>query len=229
MSLETFERDGYVIVRGLLSPEEVGLLSEIGRVDRDLVQQKLVRADGEGGDAERDGATHAERHPERIGAGSEPGGHDDDDAREARDQARDRLPRQRFTQEHPSERRDEERKKAGDDHGDAGLDTAHRLEIQAEIERVLAEAEDDHGAPLRAAEPDALTRRPADREGDEPGEKKADRQRQKRRRVGDDPRIALRERDDFAEGEAEALRAKLGRLDAASSVGSARVSSCRRR
>lgn len=52
MSLETFDRDGYAITRSLLSPEEVRLLSEIGRVDRDLVQQKLVRADGEGGDTE---------------------------------------------------------------------------------------------------------------------------------------------------------------------------------
>jgi hypothetical protein len=39
------------------------------------------------------------------------------------------------------------------------------------------------------------------------------------RHAGDDPRIALRERDDFADGEAEALAAKLRKLDAASSVG----------
>lgn len=52
MSLETFQRDGYVIRRGLLSAEEVQLLSEISRVDRDLVQQKLVRGDGEGGATE---------------------------------------------------------------------------------------------------------------------------------------------------------------------------------
>ncbi len=52
MSLEAFERDGYLVQRSLLSGEEAQLLSEIGRVDRDLVQQKLVRADGEGGDTE---------------------------------------------------------------------------------------------------------------------------------------------------------------------------------
>ena len=52
MGFETFDRDGYLIVRGLLNNEEVGLLSDIARVDRDLVDQKLVRGDGEGGSAE---------------------------------------------------------------------------------------------------------------------------------------------------------------------------------
>jgi hypothetical protein len=52
MGFEAFDRDGYLIVRGLLSGEEVGLLSDIARIDRNLVEQKLVRRDGEGGSAE---------------------------------------------------------------------------------------------------------------------------------------------------------------------------------
>ena len=52
MDRETFERDGYLIARGLLDGEEVGLLSDIARIDRDLIAQKLVRRDGEGGSAE---------------------------------------------------------------------------------------------------------------------------------------------------------------------------------
>ncbi|MEZ5363314.1 MAG: phytanoyl-CoA dioxygenase family protein [Bryobacterales bacterium] len=52
MGFERFQRDGYLVVRELLNTEEVGLLSDIARVDRDLVQQKIVRRDGEGGNTE---------------------------------------------------------------------------------------------------------------------------------------------------------------------------------
>jgi ectoine hydroxylase-related dioxygenase (phytanoyl-CoA dioxygenase family) len=52
MGLETFDRDGYVVVPGLLGAEEVGLLSQIARADREIAEQKLTRQDGEGGDTE---------------------------------------------------------------------------------------------------------------------------------------------------------------------------------
>ena len=44
-----YHRDGYVVVKGLLDPEEVALLSRAAREDRVLDQHSFGRADGEGG------------------------------------------------------------------------------------------------------------------------------------------------------------------------------------
>jgi hypothetical protein len=47
--LSRYEQDGYLLVRGMLSPEEVGLLGRTAREDRVLDQHSSGRADGEGG------------------------------------------------------------------------------------------------------------------------------------------------------------------------------------
>jgi ectoine hydroxylase len=44
-----YEDDGYVLVRGMLDEEEIGLLSRAAREDRVLDQHSFGRADGEGG------------------------------------------------------------------------------------------------------------------------------------------------------------------------------------
>jgi hypothetical protein len=44
-----FERDGYLIVRGLYSPEEIELLHRSALADKALDQKSFGRADGEGG------------------------------------------------------------------------------------------------------------------------------------------------------------------------------------
>jgi ectoine hydroxylase-related dioxygenase (phytanoyl-CoA dioxygenase family) len=47
--IEQFDEQGYVIVPGLLDSEEVELLKNISRADRELKQDVASRADGEGG------------------------------------------------------------------------------------------------------------------------------------------------------------------------------------
>src|SRR6186713_3118865 len=44
-----YERDGYVLVRGMLDPVEIGLLSRAAREDRVLDQKSFKKGDGEGG------------------------------------------------------------------------------------------------------------------------------------------------------------------------------------
>jgi hypothetical protein len=47
--LKRYQEDGYLLVRGMLSPAEVGLLGKTAREDRILDQHASARADGEGG------------------------------------------------------------------------------------------------------------------------------------------------------------------------------------
>lgn len=47
--VRSYREDGYVLVRGMLDAEEVGLLSHAARADRVLDQHSSGRADGEGG------------------------------------------------------------------------------------------------------------------------------------------------------------------------------------
>ena len=47
--LQKYERDGYVLVRGMLNQDEIGLLGKAARQDRALDQHAFGRADGEGG------------------------------------------------------------------------------------------------------------------------------------------------------------------------------------
>ncbi len=47
--LQMYERDGYVLVRGMLNQDEIGLLGKAARQDRALDQHAFGRADGEGG------------------------------------------------------------------------------------------------------------------------------------------------------------------------------------
>ena len=44
-----YHRDGYVLIRGMLDAEEIGLLSRAARADRVLDENAFGRADGEGG------------------------------------------------------------------------------------------------------------------------------------------------------------------------------------
>jgi ectoine hydroxylase len=44
-----YHQDGYVLIKGMLAPEEVGLLGRAAREDRVLDQHSYGRADGEGG------------------------------------------------------------------------------------------------------------------------------------------------------------------------------------
>jgi hypothetical protein len=47
--LAAYERDGYLLVRGLFEREEVDLLRATAKRDRALDEQAVGRADGEGG------------------------------------------------------------------------------------------------------------------------------------------------------------------------------------
>lgn len=47
--VEAYRRDGFVLVRGMLDGEEIGLLGRAAREDRVLDQHSFGRADGEGG------------------------------------------------------------------------------------------------------------------------------------------------------------------------------------
>jgi ectoine hydroxylase len=47
--IQDFERDGYVIARGMFDSEEIGLLHRTALADRALDQKSFGRADGEGG------------------------------------------------------------------------------------------------------------------------------------------------------------------------------------
>lgn len=47
--IDTFHRDGFLIVEGLLDQEEVSLLRNIAKADHELSQRVVSRADGEGG------------------------------------------------------------------------------------------------------------------------------------------------------------------------------------
>ncbi len=47
--LGRYHQDGYVLIKGMLDPEEVGLLGRAAREDRVLDQHSYGRADGEGG------------------------------------------------------------------------------------------------------------------------------------------------------------------------------------
>lgn len=47
--LTRYNEDGFLLIRGMLSPEEVGLLGKTAREDRVLDQHSTGRADGEGG------------------------------------------------------------------------------------------------------------------------------------------------------------------------------------
>ncbi|MFN9823252.1 MAG: phytanoyl-CoA dioxygenase family protein, partial [Planctomyces sp.] len=51
-SVEAFDRDGYLVVEGLLDSEETSLLREVAKQDRLLAQRRTSRADGEGGAVE---------------------------------------------------------------------------------------------------------------------------------------------------------------------------------
>lgn len=48
-AIEAFDRDGFLVVQDLLSPEETKLLGTIARKDHLLAAAKVSRADGEGG------------------------------------------------------------------------------------------------------------------------------------------------------------------------------------
>ena len=48
-AIEAFDRDGFLVVQDLLSPEETELLGTIARKDHLLAAAKVSRADGEGG------------------------------------------------------------------------------------------------------------------------------------------------------------------------------------
>jgi ectoine hydroxylase len=47
--LEQYNNDGYIVLKGMLSPEQIGLLSRTAREDRVLDQHSYGKADGEGG------------------------------------------------------------------------------------------------------------------------------------------------------------------------------------
>jgi len=47
--IATYEEDGYILVKGMLNPEETGLLSRASREDRVLDQRSFGKGDGEGG------------------------------------------------------------------------------------------------------------------------------------------------------------------------------------
>lgn len=51
-AMEAFDRDGFIVVHDLLSPEETELLGTIARRDHALTAAKVSRADGEGGAVE---------------------------------------------------------------------------------------------------------------------------------------------------------------------------------
>lgn len=47
--LEQYQRDGFIIIRGLFDPEEIGLLARAAKEDRVLDQNSFGRTDGSGG------------------------------------------------------------------------------------------------------------------------------------------------------------------------------------
>lgn len=47
--LKTFQRDGFFIADGLLDADEISLLGQIARADKELSEHRASRADGEGG------------------------------------------------------------------------------------------------------------------------------------------------------------------------------------
>jgi len=47
--LKAYAEDGYLLVRGMLDPDEVAMLGRYARKDRVLDQHSFGRADGEGG------------------------------------------------------------------------------------------------------------------------------------------------------------------------------------
>src|SRR5579883_2198566 len=47
--LQQYHQDGYILLKGMLSPEEIALLSRTAREDRVLDQHSFGKADGEGG------------------------------------------------------------------------------------------------------------------------------------------------------------------------------------
>ena len=47
--LQRYQEDGYLLIRGMLSPAEVELLGKTAREDRVLDQHSSGRSDGEGG------------------------------------------------------------------------------------------------------------------------------------------------------------------------------------
>ena len=47
--LQQYNDDGYIVLKGMLKPEEVALLSRTAREDRVLDQHSFGKADGEGG------------------------------------------------------------------------------------------------------------------------------------------------------------------------------------
>lgn len=47
--VSAYHEDGYILVRGMLDPEEIGLLSRAAREDRVLDQKSFGKGDGEGG------------------------------------------------------------------------------------------------------------------------------------------------------------------------------------
>jgi ectoine hydroxylase len=47
--LNQYEGDGYIVLKGMLSPEQIFLLSRTAREDRVLDQHSFGKADGEGG------------------------------------------------------------------------------------------------------------------------------------------------------------------------------------
>lgn len=49
IQLRAYDQDGYLLVRGMLDPEEVAILGRSAREDRVLDQHSFGRADGEGG------------------------------------------------------------------------------------------------------------------------------------------------------------------------------------
>jgi beta-lactamase class A len=59
----------------------------------------------------------------------------------------------------------------GDDRRQRGLDRLHRDEIQPEIERVLADAEDQHRPPLPARQAKGLAQRQRDADPERPDRK----------------------------------------------------------
>ena len=47
--IKQYNEDGYILLKGMLSPEQIGLLGRTAREDRVLDQHSYGKADGEGG------------------------------------------------------------------------------------------------------------------------------------------------------------------------------------
>jgi hypothetical protein len=154
---------------------------------------------------------HTERPPKRSTPPVQPRAHDERDADEkpatspATPSGRSRSPRS------PSRERHQQRHGRGDDRGQRGLDRLHRDEVQPEIQRVLADAEDDgqrHCARFRPpglAQASARSMTPI-----RPRDQEAQRQRGERRGVGDDdPRRGEGRRPHEGEGQPHEDRADI--------------------